>query len=124
MDNIDSDDSDDDFYGYLDDSMQSTTELQDETSTHTLDEDNSTENFMQTNDINNTTDTSTGTTNEIYLPATSLPTGQQRPVSTNPVTASVAFQHIAPPAEITSIIYTSFSTYFIKIAHIQHTFIL
>ena len=102
MDNIDSDDSDDDFDGYLDDSMQSTTELQDDTSTHTLDKDNSTENFMQTNDIN-TTDTFTGTTNEIYLPATSLPTGQQPPVSVS-VTASAELQHLAPAAETTATI--------------------
>ena len=103
MDNIDSDDSDDDFDGYLDDSMQSTTELQDDTSTHPLDEDNSTENFTQTNDINNMTDTSTVTTNGIYLPATSLPTGQQPPVSI-PVTASAELQHIAPTVETTATI--------------------
>ena len=61
---------------------------------HTLDKDSSTENFTQTNHINNMTDTFTGTTNGVSFPVTSLPTGQQPPAYL-PVPVSAEFQHIA-----------------------------
>ena len=70
MDSMDSDNSDDDFdsYMYLDDSMQSTTEIKDDTSTHMLDGDNSSENLTLTNDINNKT--AYGTNIEVHLTPT------------------------------------------------------
>ena len=93
MDTIDSDNSDDDFEGYidLDDSMQSSTNLHDDThnSSHTLDEDNSTQ-TMDKND--NIAPLSTAEANDVHFPATSVPSSQQLPV---PLPAPAAIQEAA-----------------------------